>query len=111
MPFNCRRSGMILGSGGIGMYTSYDIYYTHLRSIHLIYLILLFVFLCMSTGIVLESEDGAKRRFIHDHAHAAPASLAAGEVPRPLRLKPFCCRLLGKCIDAYSVYSCLFQHY
>ena len=64
-----------------------------------------YISLLLSIGIVLESEDGAQRRFIHDHAHAAP--LAAGEVPRPLRLKPFCCRLLGKGIDSYSVYTCL----
>ena len=54
LPFDIRRSGMILGSGGIGM--------------------------------VLESEEGAKRRF------------AAMNQPQP-GLKPFKCRLLGTLIS------------
>jgi 3-oxoacyl-(acyl-carrier-protein) synthase len=53
IPFDQRRSGMILGSGGIGM--------------------------------VLESEDGARRRFEAAQLHGAES----------LRNKPFRCRLLG----------------
>ena len=53
LPFDKRRTGMILGSGGIGM--------------------------------ILESEEGAKRR----HSHSQ----------RPSRLQPFRCRLLGTLIS------------
>ena len=58
IPFDKRRSGMILGSGGIGM--------------------------------VLESEEGAKRRF-------ASAHLPGQVLPESLRdwTHPFRCRLLG----------------
>lgn len=58
IPFDKRRSGMILGSGGIGM--------------------------------VLESEEGAKRRF-------ASAHLPGQVLPESLKdwTHPFRCRLLG----------------
>ena len=58
IPFDKRRSGMILGSGGIGM--------------------------------VLESEEGAMRRFAHAHSAnlLPPASLRQWT-------RPFRCRLLG----------------
>ena len=56
IPFDQRRSGMILGSGGIGM--------------------------------VLESEEGARRRF-------EAAQILGIASPESLRNKPFRCRLLG----------------
>jgi 3-oxoacyl-(acyl-carrier-protein) synthase len=56
-PFNPQRSGMILGSGGIGM--------------------------------VLESEDGAIRRFQHNIANKALKN----------QIKPFRCRLLGTLVS------------
>lgn len=59
LPFDIRRSGMILGSGGIGM--------------------------------ILESEEGAKRRF---------ASLCSSGLHQPgSLLRPFKCRLLGTLIS------------
>lgn len=56
IPFDQRRSGMILGSGGIGM--------------------------------VLESEEGARRRF-------EAAQIQGALPPESLRNTPFRCRLLG----------------
>lgn len=58
IPFDERRSGMILGSGGIGM--------------------------------VLESEEGARRRFA-----IARASELANDVTLRTWIRPFRCRLLG----------------
>lgn len=55
IPFNEKRSGMILGSGGIGM--------------------------------VLESEDGARRRYYSQLASPTPGIV--------MRTTPFKCRLLG----------------
>jgi 3-oxoacyl-(acyl-carrier-protein) synthase len=59
LPFDIRRSGMILGSGGIGM--------------------------------ILESEEGAKRRF---------AAMSSSGLNQPQSiLRPFKCRLLGTLIS------------
>ena len=61
VPFSASRSGMILGSGGI--------------------------------GLILESEEGAKRRF----QSAVANGLYTPEVARSL--KPFKCRLLGTLVS------------
>ena len=71
MPFNSQRSGMILGSGGI--------------------------------GIMLESEEGARRRFHTEVNRSLAKSSDDSAVPMTIKRKqPFCCRLLG----TYNYVNC-----
>lgn len=70
VPFNEFRTGMILGSGGIGM--------------------------------ILESEDGARRRFALEQYGSQMTThgvVNGSDIPRKLRTSPFCCRLLGTLIS------------
>jgi 3-oxoacyl-(acyl-carrier-protein) synthase len=67
MPFSQRRSGMILGSGGIGM--------------------------------VLESEEGARRRYEMAVANMRVDGGARAMYPANTRAAPFRCRLLGTLVS------------
>lgn len=77
MPFNVNRSGMILGSGGIGM--------------------------------VLESEEGARRRF-QAAANLNNINVSPSEKSESLRM-PFKCRLLGTLVSNSAFHGAAMDRY
>ncbi len=50
-------------------------------------------------GIVLESEEGARRRYVAQQNMSFVNGHANGSVHHPVRTAPFCCRLLGTLIS------------